>query len=237
VQLHNYWDIVVSRIGVVVGAFLVAVVAATASVFFVPQTAAPYQASLVLAVKPQAEPGSDNYYRYDGYYAYVSSEYTNDDLISIIQTTDFLQAVRDHLQSKIGSAPTGSLDGKKAHRVVTITASSPTANGALALAQGVADLLTAPDAEQKFFATFAPENVTVTMVDQPRIVAGPVGRSSLLNVAARSLIGLGLGIGLAFLLEYLDDSVRRTDVEGLLGWPVLGEIPGRGLPPMPRKVK
>ena len=125
-QLHNYWDIVVSRIGVVVGAFLVAVVAATASVFFVPQTAAPYQASLVLAVKPQAEPGSDNYYRYDGYYAYVSSEYTNDDLISIIQTTDFLQAVRDHLQSKIGSAPTGSLDGKKAHRVVTITASSPT---------------------------------------------------------------------------------------------------------------
>jgi len=236
VQLRSYWDIIVSRIGIVIGTFLVALVVAAASVLFVPQIAAPYQASLVLAVKPQPEPGSDNYYRYDGYYAYVSSEYTVDDLINMIQTNDFLQSVRAQIQTKGGSAPSGSLDGKKAHRVVTITASSQTASGALALAQGVANVLTAPNAEQKYFSKFAPENVTVTTIDEPRIVAGPAGRSSVLNIAARALIGLGLGIGLAFLLEYLDDSIKPSDLDSLFSWPIVGEIPGQGLP-TPRKAK
>jgi hypothetical protein len=68
------------------------------------------------------------------------------------------------------------------------------------------------------------------VVDGPRIVAQPAGRNALLNVLARSLVGLALGIALVFLVEYLDDTVRANEIESLLGWPVVGEIPGRGLP-------
>jgi uncharacterized protein involved in exopolysaccharide biosynthesis len=46
------------------------------------------------------------------------------------------------------------------------------------------------------------------------------------NTALGALLGLMLGIGAAFFLEYLDRTVRtRADVETLLGIPVLGIIP------------
>ncbi|PZR78992.1 MAG: hypothetical protein DLM52_01925 [Chthoniobacterales bacterium] len=47
-----------------------------------------------------------------------------------------------------------------------------------------------------------------------------------LNLALGGLIGLGIGLGLAFFIEYLDTSVKTMeDVETLLGVPVLAIIP------------
>jgi len=47
-----------------------------------------------------------------------------------------------------------------------------------------------------------------------------------LNLILGALIGLLIGVGLAFFLEYLDTSVKTMeDVENLLGVPVLGVIP------------
>ena len=47
-----------------------------------------------------------------------------------------------------------------------------------------------------------------------------------LNMALGALVGLVLGIGLAFFIEYLDTSVKTMDdVETLLGVPVLAIIP------------
>ena len=49
------------------------------------------------------------------------------------------------------------------------------------------------------------------------------------EIALRTLVGLLIGIGLAFLLDYLDPSVRtRREVEDLLRLPVLGAIPRSG---------
>jgi capsular polysaccharide biosynthesis protein len=46
------------------------------------------------------------------------------------------------------------------------------------------------------------------------------------EIGLRTLIGLIVGIGLAFLLDYLDTSVRsREEAEALLQLPILGEIP------------
>jgi capsular exopolysaccharide synthesis family protein len=51
------------------------------------------------------------------------------------------------------------------------------------------------------------------------------GRGSI-NVFLGALLGLILGVGAAFFLEYLDRTVRTSsDVESLLGIPVLGVIP------------
>lgn len=47
-----------------------------------------------------------------------------------------------------------------------------------------------------------------------------------LNLALGALVGLVVGLGLAFFIEYLDTSVKTMeDVEGLLGVPVLAIIP------------
>lgn len=53
----------------------------------------------------------------------------------------------------------------------------------------------------------------------------PIKPNKLLNVAIAGVIGLMLGVGLAFLLEYLDTTVKtETDVEELLGLPIIGLV-------------
>ena len=234
-ELRQYWQIVVDRAAVVIGTFLVALVVAAASVYMIPQVASPYEASLILSVQPRPEARTGSYYTYDGYYSYLTSEYLNDDLINVVESSDFLQRARDGVKNFPGGPPSGSIRGVKAHRVVSLTISSPSAAGALALSKSVEDILTGPTADTNVFDALSTQaQPTVSVVNQPQIVAGPAGRSAVLNLAARALVGLVLGVGLAFLLEYLDDSVRPGDLPALINLPVVGEIPGRGLP-APRK--
>ncbi|HLG52098.1 MAG TPA: hypothetical protein VKY56_10765 [Chloroflexota bacterium] len=234
-ELRQYWQILTDHAAVVIGTFLVGIIAAAASVFLIPQVATPYTATFSIAVEPRPEPRTGSYYTYDSYYAYVASEYFNDDLIKVLESDHFLQAVRSRLASFPGGPPTGTITGEKAHRIIEVTVTSATAEGARALARAVVEEITAPDAKRKYFdAISAAQDPTVTVIDQPRIVSGPAGRNAILNIGARSLVGLILGAGLAFLLAYLDDTVQPGDVPRLVGLPVIGEIPGRGLP-TPRK--
>lgn len=65
----------------------------------------------------------------------------------------------------------------------------------------------------------------VDIID-PAVGAAPIGPRGRMNVLLGALLGLLLGIGAAFFLEYLDQTVRTTsDVEALLAIPVLGVIP------------
>jgi len=54
----------------------------------------------------------------------------------------------------------------------------------------------------------------------------PVGPQRTRNVLIALVLSFGVGIGLAFLLEYLDDSIRTSDdISRHLGWPTLALIP------------
>lgn len=58
-------------------------------------------------------------------------------------------------------------------------------------------------------------------VDNP----SPIKPSPMLNMAIAAVVALMLGVGIAFLLEYLDTTVRtEQDVEEALGIPVLGLV-------------
>ncbi|ANU27535.1 YveK family protein [Planococcus versutus] len=53
----------------------------------------------------------------------------------------------------------------------------------------------------------------------------PVAPNPMLNMAIAAVIGLMLGVGIAFLLEYLDTSIKdQQDIEDILGVPLLGVI-------------
>lgn len=53
----------------------------------------------------------------------------------------------------------------------------------------------------------------------------PIKPNPMLNMAIAAVVGLMLGVGIAFLLEYLDTTVRNEqDVEEALGLPVLGLV-------------
>jgi capsular polysaccharide biosynthesis protein len=229
-ELRAYWQVVVDRIWVVVATFLVVLVVAAASVYAIPAVASPWQASISLAIKPVPLPANENQYYSDDYYSYVASEYLNDDLIDILQGDTFLQAARQQAQQAFGTAPNGSITAKKAHRVLDIVVSASNPTQALDLAKTIGTMLTDPKSGGAYFGLLSNRAQTVAVVDGPRITAQPAGRNALVNLAARALVGLALGVGLAFLLEYMDDSLRPSEVEELLGWPVLAEIPGRGVP-------
>ena len=65
----------------------------------------------------------------------------------------------------------------------------------------------------------------VDIVD-PAVQAQPIQPRGRINVFLGALLGLILGVGAAFFLEYLDRTIRTSgDVEALLGIPVLGIIP------------
>ena len=53
----------------------------------------------------------------------------------------------------------------------------------------------------------------------------PIKPQPVLNMAIAFVVGLMLSVGIAFLLEYLDNTVKsEQDIEKLLGLPVLGAI-------------
>lgn len=69
------------------------------------------------------------------------------------------------------------------------------------------------------------DNVTVLSKAEVAEKQVPVKPRPMLNVVIAFVVGLMAAVGLAFLLEYLDNTVKKEeDVENLLGLPVLGIV-------------
>ena len=82
-------------------------------------------------------------------------------------------------------------------------------------------------------SVFQEEIVTLMNVDNVNILApaemaekpSPVKPNPKLNMAIAAVVGLMLGVGVAFLLEYLDTTMKtEQDIEDILGLPILGLI-------------
>jgi capsular exopolysaccharide synthesis family protein len=69
----------------------------------------------------------------------------------------------------------------------------------------------------------------IILVDPADVPTRPVKPNRLLNITMAILVGLLGGVGLAFFLEYVDDSVKGPeDVERYLRTPLLGVVPRFG---------
>jgi len=67
---------------------------------------------------------------------------------------------------------------------------------------------------------------SVSIVDKAVAPTHPIKPKKSMNVLIAFMVGLMASVGLAFLLEYLDNTIKSTkDVEDILGLPVLGVIP------------
>ena len=91
--------------------------------------------------------------------------------------------------------------------------------------RGLLDTYTQRQKEQELAITSSrPDNVK--MSTEAQVPTGAVGPQRNRNIMIAFLISLAAGIGLAFLLDYLDDSVRSSDdVSRSLGLPTLAMIP------------
>ncbi|MDQ1144585.1 capsular polysaccharide biosynthesis protein [Bacillus sp. SORGH_AS 510] len=70
------------------------------------------------------------------------------------------------------------------------------------------------------------DNVSIIAKASPKKDPVPVKPKPLLNITIAVVIGLLLGVGIAILVDYLDNTLKDDqDVIELLGMPVLGSIP------------
>lgn len=148
----------------------------------------------------------------------------------IIMSPRILDIVADEIQGQFenenGEISAGYLKEKitvnsqNDSQVLNITVEDEDPHKAALIANNVADVF------QKEIPTIMNvDNVSIlTEAEVPEGLA-PVSPKPLLNIAIAIVVGLMLGVGLAFLLEYFDNTIKtEQDIEKYLELPVLGVI-------------
>ncbi len=227
-ELRAYWRIIARRWWLPVG--LALLVGLISLVMQRPWQARPvtYTASMRfnVGIKPERIPGV---YTYDRYYTMLTSEYLVDDLGEIVRSQAFAGAVSERLAGQGIAVPAGAIGAStqpgKLHRIMTVNVSWPNEPQLRAISDAIAATLT--QSSSQFFSQFSADEADIRLIDPPAFgVVGPPAREQL-DLPLRVLLALAAGLGLAFLLDYLDRSVReRSEVEAL-GLRVLSEIPRR----------
>jgi len=227
-ELRAYGRILRRRIWIPAALLIV-----TAAVSLLTAKPAPprYTASLrfVVGVKPERVPDQFNY---DGYYAGIASEFIADDLSVIVSSQAFAEDVNRHL-AEMGSAVqippqllSGITFGDKQHRIlqVTITWDNP------AQLQDIGEAITRAVEEDspKYLAQLGSYDGLITVIDRPLSPAPvPPSLTQRLDLPVRLILALLAGVGLVFLLHYLDTSVQTAAELEAVGLPVLAQIPRR----------
>jgi tyrosine-protein kinase Etk/Wzc len=93
----------------------------------------------------------------------------------------------------------------------------------VAVDQNIYVLLTEKLEETKI--SEAGQKETVRVVDNAIEPEFPISPRKRLNLLLGAIIGLGLGIGLTFLVEFFDDSIKNPDLLERMGFPILAIIP------------
>jgi len=231
VELRVYWQVFLRRWWIAASlTTLVAVISFAASPLAQGSYLAPFR---VLVTLPAQPPGA--FYTYDRYYTFLSTEYLTDDVIEVVRSQAFHEAVRAELGSS-GSAPfspsrTFSIASQarteRAARVISVTVSSNDLEQVRLAAEAATRVLKSRLTD--FLPTLVSSGVSITVIDPPVAQAPTTGGRNYLNVALRAALGLIAGLGLIFLLHYLDTTLYNAEEAGAsLGLEVLAAVPPYG---------
>jgi capsular polysaccharide biosynthesis protein len=154
--------------------------------------------------------------------AWLASEYLADDLSEVLKGGDFAARISQEVGFDVAA---GTIFASREHRIMTvnITWSDRAQTQAIAEAVGAA----VEDAGADYFPQLLGVEAKAVLIDGPGIGQAGQTLTEKLDLPIRLLVALLAGVALAFLWDYLDDTIRdRTELEAL-GVTVLGEIPKR----------
>jgi capsular polysaccharide biosynthesis protein len=184
-----------------------------------------YTASMRLAISVVPDPRAGDFFKFESYYAWLSSEYLADDLSELLKSEAFAQDVSAELGSEVSPGTIANLTRtKKTHRLLDLQIVSDDPDRALAITQAFQRVLNTKLGD--YLAFMQANNGYVRIVNQPSVTRTNTLPLTVAEIGLRTMAGLLAAIGLAFLLEYVDDRLRdRREVESFLGTKVLAEIP------------
>lgn len=216
-ELRQYWKILTRRWWLIVVLPLVVLLVSLVTYQAPPTT---YQAGMRFAIgiegaEPVLAPSGEG--RSD---AWLASEYLADDLSEVLKGGDFAAAI----SNRVGFAvPAGTIFATREHRIMTVTITWPDAAQVQAIAEAVAAEV--EDGGRAYFPQLEDVQASAVLIDGPGIGAVGPSLKERLDLPLRLLVALVAAVAIAFLWDYLDDTVRgRADAEAL-NVPVLGEIP------------
>jgi capsular polysaccharide biosynthesis protein len=186
---------------------------------------------LAVSTLPVQDPNTERYFD-PTYYSNLDSEYLADDMSEFMTSRAFADEVHRELASSsdaldvdIDTIMTATRT-KKTHRFIDISITTPTFEQGSAIAGSISRILSDPNHVAQYLTALSAYRTQMQIVTPPvtHRANSPLGLVS--EIGLRTLIGLLIGIGLAFLVDYLDPSVRtREEAERVLSLPVVGEIP------------
>jgi capsular polysaccharide biosynthesis protein len=189
-----------------------------------------YTATTQLAVTRLPQQPATPEFRYDEYYNYLASEYMIDDMVNVVRGNVFAEDVSKTIAATNGVeiAPgeiQGAIDSSRRNRILTVNVTAAKPERAMMIAAAVATTL-----ERNGTAYFgfnpAERGAIIKTVQQPLSASANTEREWLI-MALEVMVALFAGVLLAFLVEYLDDTLRSPEmVSAALRIPVIGVIPG-----------
>ncbi|MCG8482584.1 MAG: Wzz/FepE/Etk N-terminal domain-containing protein [Clostridia bacterium] len=217
IDLRQLLDVIRKRFLLIVLIVLISVITASILSFFVLDKE--YEASTSLIIGNSKDYRSENSLEYSEVLMYQKliktfGEIAKSRMVSeeVIDTLKLNYSVAN-LQNRISIEPVGDT------QMINIKVRDNDPKLAASIANQLARMF-----KNKVGAIMKVDNIEV--IDTARVPVAPVKPKPLLNIAITFILSLMIGIGLCFLLEFLDQTVKTpSDVEKYLELPVIGAIP------------
>ncbi|WP_080843891.1 YveK family protein [Cytobacillus gottheilii] len=215
ISLKELFQTLKKRMALIIVITLVAVMASGAVSYFVLTPV--YQSSTQILVNQASEEGQ-----------YSTSEVqTNLQLINtynvIIKSPAILELVNKELNLGMTSGQLNSkisVQSEQNSQVVTISVQDENASTAANIANKTAEVF-----QREIVEIMNINNVTILAQAEVTENQSPVKPQPVLNIAIALVVGAMAGVGLAFLLEYMDNTVKtEQDIEKIAELPVIGVI-------------
>lgn len=174
-------------------------------------------------------PSSAVYGLYNDYYNYLTSEYTLDDMVGLVQGNVFAHDVSAELAKTDGIKMSTkdvqmALGSSRLNRILTIQAKADSKAKAEAIAAASGKVLEAEGVG--FFGFKDPSQQAMIKTIQTATSATASTNRQRIILALQVIIGIIAGILIAFLVDYIDDTLRSPEmVSSSLRLPVIAAIP------------